>query len=285
MKYMNLFEDTAEKESLENFLAEMAKNTKREIVEFLLENPLYRGMKNETLSFYGYIPVKKNRQPLDTPVVIQQIIDEYLSEKGFRALRSNSIFVTGNLDFAKKFGFPYVIFPPKKFYFTWNTTIRDFTQMLDISADLQNENSIFYINLEEAFTNKKFYMFFQNLMNHIFYDTEILPKLQVYYEERNFQNLENTINDFLGDTNTLSKVFYDDILSLIRMTMSKNRQKDIIYLNRNSKFLKEYTDKNFFNAVKSGNEIMITNSIVYYIRHDFFESRKKEIKKILNKYW
>lgn len=63
---------------------------------------------------------RENRKPKDSYQNLQDQLDEYLTEKGFTALRSNSLFVTGSKTATSTYGSMYVIFPLNGYKFTWS---------------------------------------------------------------------------------------------------------------------------------------------------------------------
>ena len=69
----------------------------------------------------------KQRIPLSTPIEIQNKIDDILKECGFSALRSNSIFCSGNREAAAYGGYLYIIYPFDGFTYTYAEGIADLT--------------------------------------------------------------------------------------------------------------------------------------------------------------
>lgn len=101
--------------------------------------------KNGDFLFRGIIDAKSyillgksrdDRKPMDTSMAVQQIVDSSLAASGFKALRSNSIFCTGNLFAAENYGDLFIIFPVNGFSYTWSPKVRD----------LFDEVSLFDIN-------------------------------------------------------------------------------------------------------------------------------------------
>lgn len=68
---------------------------------------------------------RENRKSLDTPNHIQDMIDGALEATGFTALRSNSIFCSGDKRAAMNYGVPYIIFPIDGFALTWSSNFVD----------------------------------------------------------------------------------------------------------------------------------------------------------------
>lgn len=103
---------------------------------------LMRGVKGGTsmVAFQGRS--WNDRRPLDSDKMLQQIYDLYLKSKGFKALRSNSIFTTTNFYQAAGYGKVYFIFPKNGFSFHWCTERSD-VQLNDpeqlIRTDLTND--------------------------------------------------------------------------------------------------------------------------------------------------
>ena len=107
-KYFSLIEKECSK-----FLVEVKKANKF----------LYRGMDNDHPVVYGRSHEK--RDPKDTSERTQKEIDKILSDAGFKALRSNSIFTTGDYGRAGGYGDVYIIFPRNGYNFTWSTKHKD----------------------------------------------------------------------------------------------------------------------------------------------------------------
>lgn len=82
---------------------------------------LYRGIKTYESPSEIFLGRSRNdRHPRDTDADIQLIADEYLTLRGFKALRSNSIFCAGEEQNALTYGDPYIIFPINGFDYTWS---------------------------------------------------------------------------------------------------------------------------------------------------------------------
>lgn len=67
----------------------------------------------------------ENRKPTHSKQIYQDLYDMVLKKNGFKSLRSNSIFTTGNFDHAAGYGKVYIIFPKNGFAFHWNKEIPD----------------------------------------------------------------------------------------------------------------------------------------------------------------
>ncbi len=89
-----------------------------------VSTPLFRGVKyggNEAM----VVPVDQNRPPKHSSVYIQDGFDEALKERGFKSLRGNSIFCTGDEDEAEGYGDVYRVYPIGAFTFTWSPEVKD----------------------------------------------------------------------------------------------------------------------------------------------------------------
>lgn len=128
---------------------------------------MYRNAKMGNVGFF-ITNSPENRTPVDTPPNLQHDVDYALHEAGFRALRSNSIFVLG-VPPLYKFGEQYIIFPEDNFEFTWSIEFMDFA--------------------------------------NIFYDFNLQPGKNINYEEIMYdEDLEPTFGEFLNDLLNLTPV-------------------------------------------------------------------------------
>ena len=86
---------------------------------------LYRGLgdANPRDVFLGRTRV--DRKPKDMHKKLHTAIDDILTQAGFNATRSNSIFVTGLKSHASAYGRLYMIFPLNGFDFTWSPLYAD----------------------------------------------------------------------------------------------------------------------------------------------------------------
>jgi hypothetical protein len=282
-------------EKFEKFVREMARNTNPEIVKFLFENSLYRALtpnRSEWTTNYGISSIEKNRKPLSSSPFVQKLIDDYLKNSGFRALRSNSIFVTGErttaLNYRKNDRILAVVFPSKKFFFTWNPVSHDFFTSL-------YSHRIFLLNFAEIRKLKKeiVHALTDSIMFH-------LPS-EIFHEEK--ENIELLMKkghtkEALNLLETIVKRhfqedrFQTDYMTIINEIADNHRKfdfdseeelKKIIVLNRKNSLLRNFTNENFEEAVKSGNEIMITNDVFFYIEEIWFRKNRNRLWKILKK--
>lgn len=108
---------------------------------------LFRGMTTRSADAYFALP-RDDRKPRDTPSEFHVAATKLMAAKGFRANRNNSIFATGDAEFAEQFaeekilladldtptpparGRIYAIFPSDGFAFSWSRNFRDFGGVL-----------------------------------------------------------------------------------------------------------------------------------------------------------
>jgi len=80
-------------------------------------NVLYRGMSSSNDIELKTVRTKRN--PMDTPKSIQDLYDKVLIEKGFKAVRGNSAFCSGDYGQTQSYGSNNIIFPFNGFNFTY----------------------------------------------------------------------------------------------------------------------------------------------------------------------
>lgn len=88
------------------------------------ETVLFRGIsKSAGDAFVGRS--WENREPKDSSAELQKYYDMILKKNGFKALRSNSIFTTSDINQASNYGDLYIIFPKNGSAFHWNRNVDD----------------------------------------------------------------------------------------------------------------------------------------------------------------
>jgi hypothetical protein len=310
------------RKEFENFLREMAKNTNPKITMFLLEHPLYRAdsySEGKFGNFFGIKPIRKNRTPVDTPLYYSKILDEFLSSKGIRAGRLNSIFATGDekfitIFFSKTSGKErksLVIFPSRKFYFSWNPYIKDFYFPKLVMSDLiEKVLSISYEEMtkypKETYKVVEDFIEKYNMKNltgdeYDEYDEhnneedqqeKIYNLLSKFLLEKNskkrtriLEKIMKELHDTIFSTSSLvSDEIYGDFLKIMEEHFTESSLEKILKI-PNNEVTNAFTDRNFEEAVKSGNEIMITNDIFYYFDKQFFFSKRKFIIEKLKEFY
>jgi hypothetical protein len=81
------------------------------------KNWLYRGMRHK--STVGPFATPVQRTPKDSEHLATQLFDHMLKKIGATAVRSNSIFVTGDIYQAESYNIAHVIFPKNSAHYTW----------------------------------------------------------------------------------------------------------------------------------------------------------------------
>lgn len=280
-------------EDFEKFLENMIKDSDKDLLRFLLSNPLYRAMvvsnKNE---LYGKENIPKNREPKDNPEIINNVIDNYLKRNGFKAVRSNSIFCSGDMSFIKRFlgrkGDVYVIFPTKKFYFTWNKQIKDFYIWVLVTKENFDMFTFDFYSLS-SLPKENVYSFYRELIKILNKrESKINDDVLGFFINEAEKNLKQKEYDILAQIFTrffnkhyysiISSLFYS-ILKAIYYYFKEEDQMKILKINEKSNYAKGFDNKNFEEAIKSGHEIMLTNDYFYYIKYDFFTKNKDLIER------
>ncbi len=86
----------------------------------------YRGLRgNQDVVLPSKGEYRTNRVPTDSPKILHRLFDIAIEEANLVANRSNSIFITGEKDFAKKYGAVYVVFPIGEFNYSWSPHAKD----------------------------------------------------------------------------------------------------------------------------------------------------------------
>lgn len=169
-----------------------------------------------------------NREPKDSSARLQQIYDEALKSKGFKALRGNSIFTTTDDSFAGSYGTLYYIFPKNGSTYTWNKHNQDLV--------LDNSDQVLDVRKIEKIT--------VDVEN--WYEKKYKKELRWYYEDA-----YEAMYDLNGFFKELKKLKYPKDIKLL----------DLI----NWDFIKNDigpTATNFAAGLASGNEMMISGE--YY---------------------
>ena len=106
---------------------------------------LYRGMSGSAPVLIGF--PHEHRQPKDTKSKNQELFDERLKMCGFKALRSNSIFTTGNRSQAINYGDGvYLIFPKDGYDFTWSPIHEDWIPTYSDIMEYDNDDVFYNVN-------------------------------------------------------------------------------------------------------------------------------------------
>lgn len=116
---------------------------------------LRRGLLINPEGNFTRMNVPKNRQPVNTNIRIHNITDDWFFMKfGFRA-RSQGIFCTSKEDVAKKYGFPFLVFPEGEFHVIHSTKVDDLFLRLDMYAIKKEYKSHYGLHEVEAFDSRE----------------------------------------------------------------------------------------------------------------------------------
>lgn len=306
MKMNEIFSPEKEKRIVESnefdrilhiFLREMASNTDSYTTLFLMKHPLYRADRHnpEYSKYFGIKKIRKNREPLDTPKIYSEILDDFLRTRGLKALRKNSIFVTGSKELASEFldissdtkRNLFVIFPPKNFSFTWNSHIVDFHLDKFVEDDMMDKLVDF--SYEEIVKKSlDFYNLLMN-MNWVKLDkNEISEIMENIFYEKNLQKRSETakkiMKELISKSGMTKSSFHFSLMKLILKIFPEQKIRKILRIPRNE-ITEDFENRYFEEAVKSGNEIMITDDVFYYFEEDFFSYNKELVEKKLREFY
>lgn len=125
MKWYQLTEEELDITDSEDIMAFIQQNCQPYIKEHpdFMSYPLYRGMSPR--GDVSIQTIRQDRKPLSSNQYIHQVYDEAMKRAGLTAIRSNSIFCTGNKNAAMGYGDVYVIFPIGDFKYSYTTEYRD----------------------------------------------------------------------------------------------------------------------------------------------------------------
>lgn len=95
---------------------------------------LYRGMGNRNTEtsesvipdvlYFNEIDVNRKRKPTDVKIKYHNMLNDYFTKNYGYPFR-NGVFVTGNINAAKKYGYLVVIFPIDGYKFAWSPDVDD----------------------------------------------------------------------------------------------------------------------------------------------------------------
>lgn len=125
MKWYQLTEEELKLSDSEDIMAFIQQNCQPYIKVHpdFMDWPLYRGMSPR--GDVSIQSIRQDRKPLSSNQYIHQVYDEAMKLAGLTAVRSNSIFCTGNKNSAGGYGEVHVIFPMGDFKYSYTTEYRD----------------------------------------------------------------------------------------------------------------------------------------------------------------
>lgn len=156
---------------------------------------VFRGIKGAQPNIFVGKP-RDDRRSKDTNNDIQTGFDEMLSESGFKALRSNSIFCSGNYSQADNYGKVYLIFPKDGFNFTWSPMFSDLFS--DLLSDLRHNGIDSLYRSKEYNDAKK--QFNASIQSDIYMFNEFTEFIVQFDSKK-----PDTFEEFLADTDNQSQ--------------------------------------------------------------------------------
>lgn len=271
-------------------------------VEFLLYNPMFRGMapRSGREEFFISEYPKGGRIPKDNSLLFQELIDEYFEKKGFGVKRESSIFVTGNKAHAEdyvKHGSSgkerriYAIIPSKDTRFVWNTEIEEASYPI---LDYINARLFKLVNSKVATrkgleilskASEQNFGVFMLALHNILEDN--CPEEFVKYWEELSRIFEE------GLKGKLSEGLFDFIKRCLKPTPDTEHSyrrlvktilfsgipeaKELLEVDENSKIIKGFKNTDLKKAVLSGHEIILSDSFYLAIDSDFLDAHFDEI--------
>lgn len=200
-----------------------------------LKLPLYRGMRED--SEYLIKNIRTDRQSVDSSPFYHNVFIEGFKTAGIEANRDNSIFCTGDLGDATRYGSVYVIFPIGDFSFAYSPSIRD----------LYNFKTYLYSNGFIKFKNDN-----KKVLTHddlSWFDNNKLQELPERFSLKEVnKKLISTASSILGWLNKIPENKITSVLS--RLAFDKEHLA--------KKINELYKTTNLEEAIRSKNEIMIS---------------------------
>lgn len=119
--------DLNDRDKIENLIKFIKENCSI-FLDFSDVRTLYRGIKGENKGAIFLGNSRNDRRVKDSRPDIQLAVDTKLTELGFKALRSNSIYCTGSISTASVYGDIYAIFPIDGADYLWSETRYDLAE-------------------------------------------------------------------------------------------------------------------------------------------------------------
>jgi len=108
---------------------------KLKIDEFLLSG-------RQSKTFFAKKQVRKNREPVDTPLDIHKLLDDWFYKKFGVRSRSNAVFCSFDEKIANFYGKPFLVFPISKYKAVSSKIVEDlFDLFYSDTDDIENEYS------------------------------------------------------------------------------------------------------------------------------------------------
>lgn len=284
-----------EYQNVDEFIEDVTENVSRDVLELLLEYPLYRGMTVGSLKKYGKRKISLDRKPLSNSPIFHHMLEHLLKDKGYCARRSNSIFATGDREFARNFGSLCVIFPPKGFCFTWNKLVKDMTldNVIYAGGEFQID-----LDLEKGFElfGKKFAEYLLRILTASIKsgpEKEFVDELWIEVVERDkltekeqqlFKNLWSIIERDRVTFEHIVKILFIKIQNLDTVAVELGEPRkfppekavEVFKIKKDGKFARSFDDSDIKSAIFSGNEIMIHAPYYFFVTEGAFNKYMKD---------
>lgn len=252
MKFYNwLNEERIDQGEYDNILSTIIEDCQ----PFLKQNKtdfLYSGRKYK--STFAKTSIRKNRNPLDTPLIIHDIVNSELKKKFGIKLRSESMFCKANLD-AGSYGHIYLVFP-----------------IGDYNLYYSDEYSDLYVNIKEAFYKHKID---GRQIRNVFNSTNNFKNIWVYKYSKGGAWIFYSNNSFIDMSlvNADKKTATEKILG----KLSDEQKETVEFFNITRKFvndiIRDWFDPNTFTKTKkvpvvsTMEEIMLHCKDVYLLSY------------------
>ena len=262
MKVFEIIRENIDNENIQNnnelfnfnkFLNQNTNKIDIDLLNYFLKNDifLYRGIQGKSNDYFCSFP-KENRRSKDTPLLIHEVIQEIFLKNDIKASRSNSFFVTKNIEDADVYGEVYIVLPGKNFYFYMNEKIKDFySEYMYVSRSV---NSFYVFFIEKYFLryfddikklfSPNFEYYVKNTFNMIYRG---FSKYLDFIKFLNYKLEKETLHkSLLIYFNIKNDVDMDDIL--FSEEIIKKIFKNEMGLEENLKKLEDYIYSVFMNA-------------------------------------
>ena len=273
----------------------------KDLLKFLIEkdNILYRGIKYPKTGFYYYAEPRKDRKPVDTPIIFDILINDIMKKNGIEARRNNSFFVTTSLKTADNYGSVHSVIPMNDFYFYLNKNTKDMyveikykiLENIVIEHDINDYTNILISNdtILKIFKSRIIDKIknFLKLIDFIILDKKndpVVEKVKNIYEKTKDEEKASIeiIKEILSEF--LIKKYYDreELLDIAKdfINLIRKNKREIHNLSSNVLFQNDY----FKDTFKNYSEIMmsdIVHHILDNIKNVDFDTNTKELENII----
>ncbi len=131
---------------------EIVEQINRDCSVFLKESkgfPFYRGSKTAKVKTFKKITPRKDRKPLDTPLILHNEINKEFKKQFGWYVRSEGVFCTGDSAQTNYFGDMYIMLPIGSYKYVWSPSIIDFGVELEYRGVYNNGSDNIYLEPEQ----------------------------------------------------------------------------------------------------------------------------------------